>query len=194
MQKLGIYYRVSTDKQEFASQEHAINLWLKDREGLSIRRFEDYGSGKNDDRPGFLQLLAAAKAKEIDTVVVYRLDRFSRHANTAIRQILQLDEWGVGFVAVSQAALNLGDENPFRRTMLAAFAEIAELERKGIVARVNAGLAAARARGVKLGPPSKLQGREELFAQMKKAGMSTLDMASELNVSRRTIQKWILEK
>ena len=133
MKNIGVYYRVSTDRQDLASQELAIKNWL---DGLSLEKnpkkniFKDEGlSGKTQNRPG-LKNARYSICRSIDTIVVYKLDRFSRQASTAIRLILSLDEAGVAFISVTQPVLNPGHENPFRRTMLAAFAELAEIEEK----------------------------------------------------------------
>src|SRR3989338_5361259 len=132
MQHLGLYYRVSTDRQDLASQKHAMEVWVDalPAQPLSITLYEDSGiSGKKSQRPQFQQMLQDAFDKKLDTIAVYRLDRFSRDASTAIQLILQLDTCGVAFVSITQPALNLGHHVPFRKTMLAAFAEIAEIER-----------------------------------------------------------------
>ena len=193
MKSIGIYYRVSTDRQDLASQKNAIDHWL---EGLPDEKkpgkklvFEDFGiSGKTMNRPGLQELLDAAMTGRIDTVVVYRLDRLSRNATTAIRMILNLDEAGVAFISVSQPVLSLGHENPFRRTMLAAFAELAEIERETIVARVKAGLDAARKRGVTLGAPKKLNAeREQEVLRMRDSGLTIRKIAGELQISVGTV-------
>ena len=97
--------------------------------------------------PWLRPLIGGRLCWHLDTIVVYRLDRFSRHASSAIKLILSLDEVGVAFISVSSLLL-IWDEVPFRRTMLAAFAEIAEIERDTIISRVKAGLDAARKGGV----------------------------------------------
>lgn len=189
MQSIGIYYRVSTDKQDLESQKSTVEKWLTDlpmdKKPRSISVFKDEGiSGKTTNRPGFKKLLDTAYAGKIDTIVVYRLDRFSRHATTAIRLILGLDDVGVGFISVTQPVLNLGHENPFRRTMLAAFAEIAEIERETTVARVMAGLEAARKRGVVLGAPKKLdEEKRERATLLRQQGLTIRDIAKELQLS-----------
>lgn len=195
MKSIGIYYRVSTDKQELDSQKHGVEEWL-DRLDPSKRPkrtlvFQDEGlSGTDSTRPGYLALLAAANAQKIDTIVVYRLDRFSRNASEAIRTLLALDEVGVGFISVTQPVLNLGHENPFRRTMLAAFAEIGEIERQTIVTRVKAGLEAARQRGVKLGAPSKLSAElTESIRRSRQEGMSYRAIAQQLDLSYGLVYK-----
>ena len=88
--------------------------------------------------------------------------------------------------------LSLGHDNPFRRTMLAAFAEIAEIERDTIVARVKAGLLAARKRGVKLGRPQKttteLLGR---VRSLRRQGMSYSEIAARVELSKSKIHNML---
>ena len=189
MKNIAVYYRVSTDKQEIASQKTAVESWLANlplnKKPERIAYFSDEGmSGKTDNRPAFRKMIDEAYAKKIDTIVVYRLDRFSRNANHAIRLLLNLDEVGVAFISVTQPVLNLSHDNPFRRTMLAAFAEIAELERETIVARVHAGLQAARQRGVVLGPPRKLNDAlKDEALELRQNGKTIRDIAGALQIS-----------
>ena len=189
MKKIGIYYRVSTGRQDFESQKHDVEKWLENLEESKkpkkIYTFKDDGiSGKTTNRPEFKKMLETAYAGKLDTIVVYRLDRFSRHATTAIRLILNLDDVGVAFISVTQPVLNLGHENPFRRTMLAAFAEIAEIERETIVARVVAGLEAAKKRGVTLGAPKKISIEKALRAkELREEGFGIRDIAKEMKLS-----------
>lgn len=187
--RIGIYYRVSTVNQDLDSQITTVQAWLKslpeNKRPKSVTEFRDEGiSGTTTRRPGFQAMLEAAHAGKIDTIVCYKLDRFSRSATTAIRLLLNLDEVGVAFISVTQPVLNLGHENPFRRTMLAAFAEIAEIERETIVARVRAGLDAARKRGVKLGQPKKLSTAKAARAkQLKGQGKSIREIAKAMKLS-----------
>lgn len=197
MEKIAIYYRVSTEKQDLDSQKVAIERWLEDlpKKPKAIHVIQDEGvSGKHENRKGYRELLGLAVNRRIDTIVVYRLDRLSRNATVAIKTLLELDEYGVGFISVTQPVLNLGHSNPFRRTLLAAFAEIAEIERDTIVARVRSGLDAARKRGVTLGAPVKVN--EETLVQVEKlrdAGFSFRDIASELGVSIGSVSKAVKE-
>lgn len=195
MKDLGIYYRVSTGKQDFASQKSAIKAYLGQLSEASrpqtIIEFKDHGqSGMNNEREAYQALIKAALEKRIDTVLVYRLDRLSRSATEAIQLLLRLDQVGVSFISVTQPVLNMGLENPFRRTMLAAFAEIAELERDTIVSRVNSGLDAARKRGVKLGRPRDLE-REvmESIEALRAEGLSFGKIATLLGMSKTSVQR-----
>lgn len=193
MERIAIYYRVSTDKQDLESQKVAIDRWLSElaKAPKHIYTIRDEGlSGKNENRPGYKELLQLALSKKIDTIVVYRLDRLSRNATVAIKTLLELDEYGVGFISVTQPVLNLGHANPFRRTMLAAFAEIAEIERDTIVARVRSGLEAAKKRGVVLGAPVKANiAVREKAADLRSQGWSYRDIGAELGISVGTVHK-----
>lgn len=199
MDKIAIYYRVSTDKQDLASQKNAVEKWLEElpesKKPKKVLYFQDEGiSGKTTNRPGLQALLNTAYANKIDTIVVYRLDRLSRNATTAIKMILNLDEVGVAFVSVTQPVLNLGHENPFRRTMLAAFAEIAEIERETIVARVKAGLEAAKKRGVKLGAPKKYDDESATeVLRLKEMGESYRSISKKMGISLGTVSKIVKE-
>ena len=133
MQRAAIYYRVSTDKQDLDSQKQAVESFINALEAskkpTKVSEYVDEGiSGAKTNRPAYQQLLDDCYKKKIDTIIVYKLDRFSRNATDAIRTLLDFDECNVAFVSVTQPVLNLGHDNPFRRTMLAAFAEITEIE------------------------------------------------------------------
>ena len=189
MKNIAIYYRVSTEKQDLASQKSSVNDWLGKIDvklkPTKILEFKDEGiSGRTTNRPGLQELLKIAYEGKIDTIVVYKLDRFSRDASAAIRMILSLDTAGVAFISVTQPVLNLGHQNPFRRTMLAAFAEIAEIERETIVARVVAGLEAAKKRGVTLGAPRKLTlERKKQALELRQKGLTLRDISKEMSLS-----------
>jgi DNA invertase Pin-like site-specific DNA recombinase len=189
LKSIAVYYRVSTDKQDLSSQEQAIAQWLAslppDKKPINIAVFKDEGlSGSVINRPGFQAMLHAAKAKQVDTIVCFRLDRFSRDASSAIRLILDLDDMGVGFVSVTQPILNLGHENPFRRTILAAFAEISQLEREAIVSRIKAGLQAARERGSVIGRPRHLPPDTiDKVLKHRRTGMAYNKIAKKLRIS-----------
>ena len=197
MERIAIYYRVSTDKQDLDSQKVAIERWLSDlpKQPKTIHVVQDEGvSGKHENRKGYRELLGLAVNRRIDTIVVYRLDRLSRNATVAIKTLLELDEYGVGFISVTQPVLNLGHTNPFRRTMLAAFAEIAEIERDTIVARVRSGLEAAKKRGVVLGAPVKVNDHNlERVRELRASGLSYRDIAEELDMSVGSVHKAVKE-
>ncbi len=194
MKHAAVYYRVSTDRQDLASQRSAVKSYLealpeKDRP-LSLLEFKDQGqSGKDSSRKEYQALLKAAFEQRIDTIIVYRLDRLSRNATEAIQILLTLDQAGVGFVSITQPVLNLGLDNPFRRTMLAAFSEIAEIERDTIVGRVKQGIEAARKRGVTLGRPrSGSEDTVEAIRSLRAEGLSFQKISERLAIPLTTVK------
>ena len=192
MSRVAIYKRVSTDHQDLGMQDHAIGEWMARRPApASVCNFQDVGiSGKTDRRPGYQALCAAVAAGEIDTVVVYRLDRLSRNALSAIGLLATWLQQGVEFFATDSEVLQLGKDNPFRMTFLSLYSEIAQVERETIVARVRTGLAAAKARGVRLGASPKLTPTQVAQGCTMLANGSTYrDIGKALDVSHTTARR-----
>ncbi len=199
MERVAIYLRCSTNKQELVMQRDAVDRWLADlpadQRPKHRRIFQDEGrSGADDGRPGFHSMLAAAAAGEVDTVITYRLDRLTRSTVTALRTIMDLDQLGVAFIATSQPALNLGHGMPFRMTMLAAFAEIAQIEREAIVARVKDGIKSARARGVDWNSWKRLTPEQRAkVIELYEQGFTKKDIALGTNLSAMSVWKILKE-
>lgn len=81
---IAVYIRVSTTGQKEASQRREIQRWL-DGHGLDAKFFVDKKSGDNLKRPAFERLQKAVFAGEMDTIVVYKLDRISRSLRSRLR-------------------------------------------------------------------------------------------------------------
>lgn len=187
-----VYYRVSTDSQDVAAQRHAVQQWLAIRGITEYAAYTDVASGKHDDRPEFQRLCADVRARAITAVVVWRLDRVSRKATTALATLIEWINVGAEFWAVDQPMFQLGKDNPFRLTFLAMFSELAQLEREAIVSRVRSGMAAAKARGVKLGKSQTLTAQQAaaLRAQIA-AGDSVVTAARQYGISRATAYRYV---
>jgi DNA invertase Pin-like site-specific DNA recombinase len=143
------YYRVSTDKQGqsglgLEAQRKTVTDYLNGGAWALIGAFTEIESGKRDDnRPVLARALAACRAHGA-TLVIAKLDRLARN----VAFISRLMEGGVEFVAVDFPTAN--------RLTIHILAAVAEHEREMISARTKAALAAAKARGVKLGGPAHL--------------------------------------
>jgi len=189
---IGIYYRVSTEEQTLDMQENAIDEYLKEHiESMSgkIKVYKDMGmSGANNQRPAFKRLINDCEKGKIQTVLVYKLDRLTRDAVTAIRLVLRFDELDVKFVATSQPMFSHG--TPFRHAIIAIFAELAQMEREMIVERVNAGIAAARKRGAVFGAPTKITPEvTEKIRSLKTKGLTYRQIRKEIKLSIGLIAK-----
>src|SRR5216684_5761135 len=140
------YLRVSTDKQGHSglgieAQRKAVNDYLDGGHWQLLAEHVEVESGKRADRPQLQAALAHAKATGA-TVVIAKLDRLARN----VAFIANLMESGVEFTAADMPMAN--------RLTVHVLAAVAEHEREAISARTKAALAAAKARGQKLGNPN----------------------------------------
>jgi putative DNA-invertase from lambdoid prophage Rac len=139
--RAALYARVSThDQQTLGLQTEAMATYIKSRGWVATKRIEDVGSGAKD-RPGRESLLKAARRREIDVVVVWRLDRWGRSVSDLMGTLREMTELGVGFVSLTEA---LDLTTPSGRAMAGMLAIFAEFEREILRERVRAGIAQAR--------------------------------------------------
>jgi DNA invertase Pin-like site-specific DNA recombinase len=141
------YYRVSTRKQGrsglgVAAQREAISSYLNGGDWRSIGEFTEVESGKRADRPQLDKALAAARVHRVP-VVVAKVDRLTR----SVAFLSRLLEAGVDVRFADLPAL----EGPTGRFMLQQMCAVAELEAGFISDRTKRALAAAKARGQRLG-------------------------------------------
>lgn len=116
---------------------------LNDRGWGIAKQVKDVGSGAKD-RPGRESLLKAVRRREVDVLVVWRLDRWGRSLPDLMVTLRELTELGVGFVSLTEA---LDLTTPMGRVMTGMLAVFAEFEREILRERVGAGIAQARREG-----------------------------------------------
>lgn len=146
------YFRVSTDHQSrsglgLAAQQQAVSAHVTGAGGRIVAAFEEIESGKRTDRPQLPAALAACRAQRA-TLVIAKLDRLARNVRFLLDVVEGVGVGGVIFCDLPQ--IPSGAVGKFLVTLLAA---VAELEAGLISQRTKAALAAAKARGVKLGNP-----------------------------------------
>lgn len=176
------YARVSTERQDLAAQlDELRRLGVVDE-----RVYTDKRTGKNKDRPGLREALAAARAG--DTLVVSRLDRLARSVPDARDIVKDLYERGASL----QIGASIHDPtDPIGKFLFNALAMVAEFEHDLIVQRTKEGLAIARANGRLKGTKPKLSDRraEKLLDDYRSGKYTVAELAEDFGVSRATIYR-----
>ena len=150
--RTALYLRVSTAEQKPDLQYDGLRGYAE-RAGLDI--VQDYCdvavSGRKEGRPQLKALMAAARRREIDCVLVWKFDRFARSTRHLLAAPEEFDHLGVRFVSVQD---QIDASSPMGRAMFTIIGAMAELESSLISERVTAGMRAAEARGKHLGRPA----------------------------------------
>jgi DNA invertase Pin-like site-specific DNA recombinase len=182
-----IYARVSTFDQEPENQLQELRRYAEAR-GWSGVEYVDRGvSGSKDRRPALDQLVADAKRRRFDLLVCWRLDRLGRNLRHLITLLDDLQALGIGFVTLGEG---IDTTSPAGRLQMAVLAAIAAFERDRIAERVKAGLARAKAQGVRLGRPRRRIDAERLASV---AGLPEREAARRLGIPRSTLQRWLAQ-
>ena len=150
MLRARLYSRVSTsDQQTLAMQNRAMREYAARRGWAVTMQIREVSSGavKREARE---KLLEAARRREIDLVLVWRLDRWGRSVADLLATLQELEHLGVGFVSLTEA---LDLTTPAGRAMAGLLAILAEFEREILRERTRAGLAHARQNGNGLAGP-----------------------------------------
>src|SRR5512142_2254778 len=149
---VGLYARVSTnDQQTLAMQNRAMREYAARRGWTIALQVREVNSGAAR-RKAREKLLEAARRREIDVVLVWRLDRWGRSVTDLLATLQELEHLGVGFVSLTEA---LDLTTPAGRAMAGLLAIFAEFEREILRERTRAGVAQARLNGKRLGRRSR---------------------------------------
>jgi DNA invertase Pin-like site-specific DNA recombinase len=166
------YFRVSTDKQGKSglgldAQREAVARYVAGQGGEVVAVFEEVESGKRNDRPQLAKALAACRARRA-VLVIAKLDRLARNARFLLSVVEGTGENGVVFCDLPTVP-----PGPVGKFLVTQMAAVAELEAGLIAQRTRAALAAAKARGVRLGNPSPTAGTRETAMRAARARAET---------------------
>lgn len=181
--RAAIYARVSTFDQEPENQLVELRRYVVAR-NWTVQEFVDRGfSGSKDRRPALDVLIRDAKRRKFDVLVCWRLDRLGRNLKHLITLLDDLQALGVAFVTLGEG---LDTTTPSGRLIFGVLGAIAEFERARIQERVKAGLARAKAQGVKLGRPRR---RVDVERLAEVVGLPEREAARKLGIPRSTYQR-----
>ena len=151
--------------------------------------YEGLASGRKDDRPDLIACLKALRPN--DTLVVWKLDRLGRSLKHLVEIIEDLNERKIGFKVLTGKGASIDTTTATGRLIFGIFAALAEYEHELISERTRAGLASARARGIKGGRRPKMTKPKMHLAQsaLKDPKTNVAALCRELGITRQTLYR-----
>ena len=185
--RIAIYARVSTQDQDPQMQLRELRAYAKSRAFTVAHEFIDHLSGTMSVRPELSKLWQTARARKIDTVLVWKCDRFARSTKQLIDALEEFRHLGVDFISITE---QIDTGSPMGKAMFTVISAIAEFERSLISERVRSGLAKARAHGKILGRPKVSAETIKEIKRLRKQGKSLTQTAKQLGVSYQTVANY----
>ena len=195
--KVAVYIRVSTVSQNLAGQKAAIKRWLKAKgiTAKNVQWFEDKKSGDNIERPAFEAMQKAIANGEVQTVIVYKLDRISRKITHGLSV---LHDWlgdGIRVVSVTQDFDFSGSTGKLVAALLFG---VAEMEQEARRERQQEGIEEAKRKGVYKKNGERREGHRKITPKLvanlyHQENMSAAKIAADLRIGRSTVYKYLGE-
>lgn len=173
------YARVSTDNQEMGLQLDALKA------AGCEKIFSDVMSGAKVDRPELNKCLTFLQRGDI--LVCWKLDRIGRDLRHLVNTVLDLGDKGIGFKVLTGQGAEIDTTTAAGKLVFGIFAAMAEFERALIRERVNAGIAAAKARGVKFGRKTVMTPEIIAEATSRLPTASVRQIAKDLGVGKSAL-------
>ena len=191
MLRAGLYARVSTlDQQTLPMQMRALREYAAMRCCAVVEEVKEVGSGAVA-RTLRRQLLDSARRRDIDVVLVWRLDRWGRSVPDLVSPLQELTELGVGFGSLTEA---LDLTTPTGRAMAGLLAVFSQFEREILRERVRAGLDHARSQGKRLGRPPTAVVKAGSVRDLFRTGISKSEIARRLRIGRTSVRRILADQ
>jgi len=185
--RVAIYARVSTQDQDPQMQLRELRAYAKLRTFTVLHEFIDYVSGATSERPELTKLWHTARARKIDTVLVWKFDRFARSTKQLIDALEEFRHLGVDFISITE---QIDTSSPMGKAMFTVISAIAEFERSLISERVRSGIAKARAQGKQHGRPKIDADTIKEIKRLRRQKKSLNEIAKQLGVSHQTVANY----
>ena len=183
--RAAIYARVSTKDQSCEMQMRDLRAYCAARGFTIIREYIDIGqSGAKDSRPQLNELVADARKRKVDSILVWRFDRFARSTKHLLLALEEFRSLGVQFISYQE---NIDTSSSLGQALFTIVSAVAQLERDLIRERVSAGIRNARLNGKKLGRPRVKANLEEIL-QLQAEGHSLRKIAAKLGIGDGTVR------
>jgi DNA invertase Pin-like site-specific DNA recombinase len=185
--RVAIYARVSTQDQDPQMQLRELRAYAKLRAFTVAYEFIDHVSGATSERPELTKLWQSARARKIDTVLVWKFDRFARSTKQLIDALEEFRHLGVDFISITE---QIDTSSPMGKAMFTVISAIAEFERSLISERVRSGIAKARAQGKQHGRPKIDADTIKEIKRLRRQKKSLNQIAKQLGVSHQTVANY----
>jgi DNA invertase Pin-like site-specific DNA recombinase len=186
--RAALYLRVSTKNhgQTTDTQAVALREYAAHRGFQVVNEYADEGiSGAKDRRPALDRLMADARKRRFDAVLVARFDRFARSTKHLVLALEEFSSLGIDFISLNES---IDTSSPMGRMVFTVIAAVAELERSIIKERVVMGLARAKGQGKRLGRPVTFVS-EVKAQQLASDGFSLREIGDRLGVSHMKVAR-----
>jgi putative DNA-invertase from lambdoid prophage Rac len=184
--RAGIYARISShDQQTLTLQLDSLRDYARLRGWNVVIEVKEIGSGAIH-RPMRDLILKAARRRELDAIVVWRLDRWGRSVEDLVLTLKELTQLGVAFVSLTEA---LDLTTPTGRAMAGLLAVFAEFEREILRERIKAGIAQARKEGRTGGRPPTARRKSAEVQKLARKGLNRSEIARRLRISRTSVRR-----
>jgi DNA invertase Pin-like site-specific DNA recombinase len=192
--RVALYARVSTNDmgQDPENQLRELRAWCAHAGHTIAREYVEAGSGRKggDKRKQFAALFEDAAKRKFDCVLFWALDRFSREGMAqTIVHLQRLTSYGVSFHSYTEPHLST-DNELVRNILLALLSSLAKVEAQKISDRTKAGMARAKAKGIRIGRPKLGIELRQKISQRAAKGETPYAIAKALGVDRHTVAKY----
>lgn len=187
--RVALYARVSTqDKgQDPETQLSQLREYAQRRNFEIIGEFIDYASGTTQDRVQYKLMMATAKKRKLDVVLVWRYDRFARSTQALVNAMKEFQNMGIDFISYQE---NIDTTTPTGELIFHVMASLAQFESSLISQRVKAGMARAKAQGKCISrPPLPIHQQREIL-ELKKQGISMNKISKQLGIAYGTVYNY----
>lgn len=188
-QRAALYCRVSTSDQSCARQERDLAAFAARAGYEVIGTFKETGSGVKAERGERRKVIALAQRREIDAVLVTELSRWGRSTTDLLATLKELQARRVSVIALNGMTFDLS--TPHGRMIATVLSGIAEFERELIQERIRSGIAAAKARGKRLGRQPGERPKSDRLAPkvlaLVEKGRSYRLIGREVGLSKNTV-------
>jgi DNA invertase Pin-like site-specific DNA recombinase len=189
-QRAALYCRVSTADQSCERQERDLIAFAQRAGYAVVGIYKETGSGARMDRVERRKVIALAQRREIDAVLVTELSRWGRSTLDLLHTLEDLQAWRVSVIALNGLAFDLS--TAAGRMMATVIAGVAQFERELIQERIKSGMAAAKARGRKLGRqpgqrPKSDRLATKVISMVEEEKLSYRIVAKRLDLSKNTV-------